>query len=258
SGCLWEMFANSLVDMAKECNLPGSDFTFLLAVASFYTGSGNFFCQWELYNWQWECLMHFIPNINLRPLSIWRKISLPELTSKQMILELADRSTTRPTGIAEDVFVKVGKFHFTTDFVVVDYVVDPRVPLILGRPFLRTRRDLIDVYDEELTLRIDDEAINFNIACEEYVQEVLGFYNNSKSSIPTPALDPIISSSSTSFTPFEGSDFILEEIETFLQTSDEISNLDDGYYDTEGDIHYLEKLLNEDSSPNLLPVKTED
>ncbi|GKB77007.1 reverse transcriptase domain-containing protein [Tanacetum coccineum] len=64
-------------------------------------------------------------SINLMPLSIWRKLSLPELTPTQMILELADRSTTRPTDIAEDVFVRVGKFHFPADFVVVDYVVDP-------------------------------------------------------------------------------------------------------------------------------------
>nr|GEU95194.1 hypothetical protein [Tanacetum cinerariifolium] len=91
-------------------------------------------------------------SINLMPLSIWKKLSLPELTPTQMILELADRSTTRPTGIAEDVFVRVGKFYFPADFVVVDYVVDPRVPLILGRPFLRTTRALIDVYGEELTL----------------------------------------------------------------------------------------------------------
>nr|GFB09548.1 reverse transcriptase domain-containing protein [Tanacetum cinerariifolium] len=69
--------------------------------------------------------------------------------------------------------------------------------------------------------------------------------------------DPIISSSSPSFTPFEGSDFILEEIKTFLRTSDELSNLDD-YYDTEGDILYLEKLLNKDPSLNLPPVKTRD
>ncbi|GKA82679.1 reverse transcriptase domain-containing protein, partial [Tanacetum coccineum] len=82
--------------------------------------------------------------INLMPLSIWRKLSLPELTPTQMILELADWSTTRPTGITEDVFMRVGKFYFQADFVVVDYVVDPRVPLILGRPFLRTTRALID------------------------------------------------------------------------------------------------------------------
>nr|GEW00822.1 reverse transcriptase domain-containing protein [Tanacetum cinerariifolium] len=66
-------------------------------------------------------------SISLMPLSIWKKLSLPELTSTQMIVELADRSTTRPAGIAEEVFVKVGKFHFPTDFVVVDYVVDPRI-----------------------------------------------------------------------------------------------------------------------------------
>nr|GFC03331.1 reverse transcriptase domain-containing protein [Tanacetum cinerariifolium] len=77
-------------------------------------------------------------SINLMPLSIWRKLSLPELTPTQIILKLADRSTTRPTGIAEHVFVRVGKFHFPANFVVVDYVIDPRVPLILGRPFLRT------------------------------------------------------------------------------------------------------------------------
>nr|GFA24800.1 reverse transcriptase domain-containing protein [Tanacetum cinerariifolium] len=103
-----------------------------------------------------------------------------------MILELADRSTTRPAGIAKDVFVKVGKFHFPTDFVVVDYGVDARVPLILERPFLRTKRALIDVYD-----------------CEEYVQEVLEFLEISKSGSPTPTSDPIISSSSPSFTPFK-------------------------------------------------------
>ncbi|GJY85240.1 reverse transcriptase domain-containing protein [Tanacetum coccineum] len=102
-------------------------------------------------------------SINLMPLSIWMKLSLPKLTPTQMILELADRSTTRPTGIVEDVFVRVGKFNFPADFVVVDYVVDPRLPLILGRPFFRTARALIDVYGEELTLRVSDEAITFKV-----------------------------------------------------------------------------------------------
>ncbi|GJY14471.1 reverse transcriptase domain-containing protein, partial [Tanacetum coccineum] len=97
-------------------------------------------------------------SINLMPLSIWKKLSLPELTPTRMTLELADRSITRPKGLAEDVFVKVGKFHFPTDFVVVDFEADPRVPLILGRSFLRTGRALIDVYGEEITLRVNDEA----------------------------------------------------------------------------------------------------
>nr|GEX98674.1 DNA-directed DNA polymerase [Tanacetum cinerariifolium] len=110
-----------------------------------------------------ECLVlaNLRASINLMPISIWKKLSLPKLTPTRMILELADQSTTRPAGIAEDVFVKVGKFNFPTDFVVVDYVVDPRVPLILRRPFLRTGRALIDVYSKELTLRVDDEAITF-------------------------------------------------------------------------------------------------
>nr|GEX38115.1 reverse transcriptase domain-containing protein [Tanacetum cinerariifolium] len=74
-------------------------------------------------------------------------------------LELADRSITHPKGVAEDVFIKVGKFHFPTDFVVVDFEADPQVPLIFGRSFLRTDRTLIDVYGEEITLRVDDEAV---------------------------------------------------------------------------------------------------
>ncbi|GKF46139.1 reverse transcriptase domain-containing protein, partial [Tanacetum coccineum] len=76
-------------------------------------------------------------------------LSLPELTPTRMTLELADQSITHLKGLAEDVFVKVGKFHFPTDFVVVDFEADPRVPLILGRSFLRTGRALIDVYGEE-------------------------------------------------------------------------------------------------------------
>ncbi|GJZ32769.1 reverse transcriptase domain-containing protein [Tanacetum coccineum] len=94
-------------------------------------------------------------SINLMPLSIWKKLSLPELTPARMTLELADRSITRPKGLAEDVFVKVGKFHFPTNFVVVDFEADPRVPLILRRSFLRTGHDLIDVYGEEITLWVD-------------------------------------------------------------------------------------------------------
>ncbi|GJS34107.1 reverse transcriptase domain-containing protein [Tanacetum coccineum] len=82
-------------------------------------------------------------SINLMPLSVWKKLSLPELTPTCMTLELADRSITQPIGIAEDVYVKVGKFQFPTDFVVVDFDADPRVPLILGRSFLKTGRSLI-------------------------------------------------------------------------------------------------------------------
>ncbi|GJS72942.1 reverse transcriptase domain-containing protein [Tanacetum coccineum] len=102
-------------------------------------------------------------SINLMPLSIWKKLSLPDLTPTRMTLELADRSITRPKGLAEDIFVKVRNFHFPTDFVVFDLEADPRVPIILGRSFLRTSRALIDVYEGELVLRDGDEQITFHV-----------------------------------------------------------------------------------------------
>ncbi|GJS08017.1 reverse transcriptase domain-containing protein, partial [Tanacetum coccineum] len=215
-------------------------------------------------------------SINLMPLSVWKKLSLPELTLTRMTLELANRSVAYPVGVAEDVFVKVGKFHFPADFVVVDYDVDPRVPLILGRPFLRTARALIDVHGEELTLRVNDEAITFNvrhtlrysyrydnesvnridvidITCEEYAQEVLGFLDSFKSGNSTLSLDPIITTSSPSLTPFEGGDFFLEEIEACLTNDSIPPGIDDADFDPEGDILPLEKLLNDDPSSPLPP-----
>ncbi|GJW23234.1 reverse transcriptase domain-containing protein [Tanacetum coccineum] len=100
---------------------------------------------------------------NLMPLSIWKKLSLPDLTPTRMTLELADRSITRPKGLADDIFVKVRNFHFPTDFVVVDFEVDPRVPLILGRSFLRTSRALIDVYEGKLVLKDGNKQIIFHV-----------------------------------------------------------------------------------------------
>ncbi|GJT23009.1 reverse transcriptase domain-containing protein [Tanacetum coccineum] len=102
-------------------------------------------------------------SINLMPLSICKKLSLPDLTPTRMTLELADRSITYPKGLTEDVFVKVRKFHFPTDFVVVDFKADPRVPLILGRSFLRTSGALIDVYKGELILRDGNKQIIFHV-----------------------------------------------------------------------------------------------
>ncbi|GJR16738.1 hypothetical protein Tco_0965265, partial [Tanacetum coccineum] len=150
-------------------------------------------------------------SINLMTLSIWKKLSLPELTPTRMTLD------------------------------------DPQVvPLILGRSFLRTGRALIDVYGEEITLWVDNEAVTFNLdqttrysstndksinridiidaVCEEYAPELLGF-SNSLGGNPTPA--------SKSFT----SEFILEEIKAYLKDAD---------CDPEGDICLIEKLLNND------------
>nr|GEW50668.1 reverse transcriptase domain-containing protein [Tanacetum cinerariifolium] len=208
-------------------------------------------------------------SINLMPLSIWKKLSLSELTPTRMTLELADRSITHPKGVAEDVFIKVGKFHFLTDFVVVDFEADPRVPRILGRSFLRTDRALIDVYLEEITLRVNDEAITFNlnqttrysstyddflvnrfeivdVAREEYAQEIIGFSNNSLGGNPTSTSKPILSDSSPSLTPFEGSDFILEEIKAYLKDESILPEIDHVDCEPKGDICLIEKLLNDD------------
>nr|GEX56794.1 reverse transcriptase domain-containing protein [Tanacetum cinerariifolium] len=179
-------------------------------------------------------------SINLMPLSIWKKLSLPELTPIRMTLELVDRSITRHKEVAEDVFVKVGKFHFPTDFVVVDFEADLRILLILGRSFLRTSRALIDVYGEEITLK-----------------DVLDFQYNPKSSSPTLVYDdlisesdsnkePIVKSSSPTFTPFGESNFFLEEIKDFLNDDSIPTEIENYVYDPEGDILFLEKLLNED------------
>nr|GFA75972.1 reverse transcriptase domain-containing protein [Tanacetum cinerariifolium] len=94
----------------------------------------------------------------VEPVEAPNKLSLSELSPKCMTLELADRLISRSVEVAEDVFVKVGTLHFPTDFVVVNFDADPRVPLILERSFLKTVCDLIDVYEGELTLRVGKEA----------------------------------------------------------------------------------------------------
>nr|GEX59303.1 reverse transcriptase domain-containing protein [Tanacetum cinerariifolium] len=95
--------------------------------------------------------------------TIKKNVGLPKRISTRVTLELANRAICTLGGIARDVFVPVGKFTFSADFVIVDYESDPRVPLILGRPFLWTARDLIDVHKEEMILYDDDERLTLNM-----------------------------------------------------------------------------------------------
>nr|GEX50172.1 DNA-directed DNA polymerase [Tanacetum cinerariifolium] len=212
-------------------------------------------------------------SINLISLSVWNKISLPDLSPTCMTLELADRSISLPVGVAKDVFVKAGTFHFSADFIVIDFDADPRVPLILKRYFLKTERALIDVFEGELTLRVGKEAIDFNLdqtlrysanyndmmanridfidmASEEYSQEVLGFFDVIASGNPTPYYDPIFSTTFPTLTSFGNSDFLLEEVDAFLALEDDptLPKVDQSYVDTEGDILLLEAFLNDDPS----------
>ncbi|GJZ67128.1 reverse transcriptase domain-containing protein [Tanacetum coccineum] len=147
------------------------------------------------------------------PLSIWKELSLPALTKTRMILELADRTISTPTGIAEDVFVKVGTFFFPADFVVVDYVADPRVPLILGRPFLRTARALIDGFTWQShfssDLTIDSRSPSFHSLLRKEViskEEIDEFLEHDDSIPPRWLTASMIS---------EGDTVTLEEFVTF-------------------------------------------
>nr|GEX64855.1 reverse transcriptase domain-containing protein [Tanacetum cinerariifolium] len=170
-------------------------------------------------------------------------------------------------------------------------ILEPDVPKTLPKPnipyplrlsdqklrisFLTTGRTLIDVYREEITLRVNDKAVTFNlnqttrysstyddmlvnridvidVAREEYTQEMLGFSNNSLGGNPTLTSEPIISDSSPPITPFEGSDFISEEIEAYLKDESISLETDHADCDPEGDICLIEKLLNGD--PFQLPL----
>nr|GEU81097.1 reverse transcriptase domain-containing protein [Tanacetum cinerariifolium] len=215
-------------------------------------------------------------SINLMPLSIWKRLKLPTLNDTKMVLELADRTISKPTGVAENIFVKVDKFYFPADFVVLDFIADPRIPLILGRPFLSTAHALIDVYegeiilchyDQSLTLKCGDkpstsynnfQSLNkvdlIDVTYEEYSQEVLRFTDVVSNEVSTPYFEPIVSNSSQNLTPFNESDFLLfKEAEAFLAIDDESISpeFDATYYDPEGDILILEALLNSEPEQHL-------
>nr|GEZ42192.1 reverse transcriptase domain-containing protein [Tanacetum cinerariifolium] len=169
-------------------------------------------------------------SINLMPLSVWEGLSLSELTPTCMTLELADRSVSEPISIAKDVSVKVGVFHFPADFVVVDFEPDPRVPLILGRCFLKTGRALIDVH------------------------KVLGFSDVTANGNPPLYDDPIVYTTSLTLTPFGDNDFLLfKEADAFLGLEDDPNSpkINPFYYDPEGNILLLEAILNSEPLPPL-------
>nr|GFA90040.1 hypothetical protein [Tanacetum cinerariifolium] len=181
-----------------------------------------------------------------------------------------------PTEETTDTEPKHRRHQTSLNFVVLDFVTDPRVPLILGRPFLSTAQALIDVYEGEIILRHDDQSLtlkcgdkplisynNFqslnkadliDATCEEYSQEVLGFSDVVSNEVYTPYFKPIVSNSSQNLTPFHESDFLLfEEADAFLAIEDVpiLPKFDATYYDLEGDIIILEALLNSDPDPPL-------
>ncbi|XP_022007224.1 uncharacterized protein LOC110906392 [Helianthus annuus] len=104
-------------------------------------------------------------SINLMPYSMYERLGLGELSPTRMSLSLADRSVKYPRGIIENLLVKVDKFIFPVDFVILDMEADEKVPIILGRPFLCTAKAIIDVFNGKITLQVGEERVTFKIAC---------------------------------------------------------------------------------------------
>ncbi|GJS94494.1 reverse transcriptase domain-containing protein [Tanacetum coccineum] len=285
-------------------------------------------------------------SINLLPHSIYKKLELEALTPTRMTLELANRSITHPMGIAEDVVVRIDGFTFLADFVVVNFELDPRVPIILQRPFLRTAKTLIDLYEETLTLRVGkDELVyyadkseknknkhcvhaisvidfskddlfsgnttthsddpspssspvktsdnfekfadelalldslppgNDNLTLKKVLHEenfqvnsnpLFEFDDNFKSSTINPLFDEMeenveIKNSNISDEPVLLNTPLSDKVECFApeDNNDEIddflamevsSNFEEGYFDSEGDVTFLDNLLSDDASHNL-------
>nr|GEY46963.1 retrovirus-related Pol polyprotein from transposon 17.6 [Tanacetum cinerariifolium] len=170
-------------------------------------------------------------SINLMPLSILKKLRLPTLNDTKMVLELADRTISKPTGVAENVFVKVGEIILMLD-------------------------------DQSLTLKCGDTpSISYNnfksinmvdlidATCEEYSQEVLGFSDVVSDEVSTSYYEPIVSNSSPTLTPFNESDFYLEEIENCLNDNSNSEDVKESEFDMERDLLILEAFLNNDLEP---------
>nr|GEX26210.1 hypothetical protein [Tanacetum cinerariifolium] len=169
-------------------------------------------------------------SINLMPFSIWKKLRLPTLNDTKMVLELADRTISKPTSVAKNVFVKVGKFYFPADFVVLDFVADTQVPLILGRPFLSTAHAIINVYEREIIRRQDQQSLI--IQCGDI-----------------PSIKKVGQINKIDFIDAGGIDFESEDIENFLNDNSIPFRVEDSPFNMEEDILFLEKSGSESIEP---------
>nr|GEV09177.1 reverse transcriptase domain-containing protein [Tanacetum cinerariifolium] len=173
-------------------------------------------------------------SINLMPLSMWNKLFLLELSPTCMTLELADRSISH-------------RMSF-------DNVYEGELTLRVGKEAVTFNLDQTSRYSTNYDAMLVNRIDLINVACEEYSQEVHGFFVSGN---PTPSTKPIVSNSSPTLTPFGDSDFLLEETDAFLAIDDEPISLEieDSYYDSEGDILLLEEFLNDDPSSPPLPLQ---
>nr|GFB75116.1 reverse transcriptase domain-containing protein [Tanacetum cinerariifolium] len=155
---------------------------------------------------------------------------LPTPNDTKMVLELADRTISKPTGVAENIFVKVGKFYFPADFVVLDFIVDPRVLLILERPFLSTAHAIINVHEREIIIRQDQQSLT--IQCGDI-----------------PSIKKVKQINKIDFINAGGIDFESKEIKNFLNNDSIPFGVEDSPFNMDEDILFLEILLREDPIP---------
>ncbi|KAL2329937.1 hypothetical protein Fmac_017518 [Flemingia macrophylla] len=158
---------------------PGS-FTLLVTIGELFVG---------------KALLDLGASINLMPLSMLKRIGDVEVRPTRMTLQLADRSLKYPHGIVEDILVKVDKFLFPVDFVVMDMEEDTKVPLILGRPFMKTARVIIDMDDGKFKVRVQDEEVVFNVF------EAMKFPKGSKDCFRVDVMDEIYLEAQRSLSP---------------------------------------------------------
>nr|GEV94178.1 hypothetical protein [Tanacetum cinerariifolium] len=164
-------------------------------------------------------------SINLITLSIWKKIRLPTLNDTKMVLELADRTISKPIVVAENVFVKVGKFYFSGSRF---YSRSPST-VDTWETFLSTAHAIIDVYEGEIILRHEEQSLT--LKCGD---------------TPSISYDKFESLNKVDLIDAGESDFYSEEIENFLNDESIPTGIENSVFDPEGDILFLEKLLNED------------
>ncbi|GJZ66194.1 hypothetical protein Tco_0622890 [Tanacetum coccineum] len=194
-------------------------------------------------------------SINLMPLSVWKKLSLPEIHSLLVMDSWGTSGVRYPNDrYHEDCHVKEDS-SIPADIVVVDLMRSRELTLRVGKEAVTFNLDQTSRYSSNYDIMMANRIDVIEMACEEYSQEVLGFSDVIASGNPTPYYDPIVSTSSSTLTPFGDSDFLLEEVDAFLALEDDPTSpeVDDSYYDPEGDILLLKSFLNDD--PSLPPPK---
>ena len=174
-------------------------------------------------------------SINLMPLSIFKRLGLGEARSTTVTLQLADRSLKHLRGVIEDVLVKVDKFIFPADFIVLDMEEDKEIPIILGRPFLATVRAMIDVQRGELKLRVQEDEVKFNVF------EAVRHPAESDTCFMAEIVEAIVSSRSSLTDPLETSlvenesENLSEEAEEYVKWMDSFGHNRRKYFESQGE-----------------------